>query len=165
MDVCHRCLVWFTWSSSTQSIERFVSIRLDQRLAPGPGGSRGGSEPASSQDTPPPPGDTGTRGSPTVVDGSKDKGDDVEPALLSQEFGHHEQVGTAEMRGRGPAQGSDPCAEQRAEPTVPPRNPRGSRKPPSSPVSPQVSFTLCVSGRSRGMMRRWQSPETPDNAR
>lgn len=34
---------------------------------------------------------------------------------------------------------------------------------PSSPVSPHVSFTFCVSDRFRGMMRRWQSPGIPNN--
>lgn len=51
VDACQRYLVWLTCSSTTQSIERFVSIRLYQRLAPGPGGSRDSSEPSSSDAT------------------------------------------------------------------------------------------------------------------
>lgn len=70
-----------------------------------------------------PLGDTGIWGDPTAVDGSQDKGDNVEPTLLSQELGDHEQVGTAEVGGRGPAQGSHPCAQQRGDPMVPQRTP------------------------------------------
>lgn len=107
-------------------------------------------------------------GVPTVVDSSKDEGEDEDPTLLAQELGDHQQAGAADVWGRGPAQRSHPCGEQRAVPTAPrgTNGAGGTTVPclppaPSSPASPHVSCTLRVSERFMGTMRSWQSPEIP----